>query len=451
MEDNDNNNKETQNKDSSISTINTSTTTNKSSETDSKIDNKENDIEIFIEKISLKLTVLYKLYISGKILYYFQAEGDIIYFVIEICKDTDINPFEANFIIDLQFIPKKKPLINFRKDCFIPSLCDNRNFFDCFVKNDFIYDNNLTKLEKIMEEIIHDGIKNFLYCLKENIEYNTFVYYGDYELKELYNINDFLQNSDLIKFYRVNHIYNSEIEEKYFIITQLYFLILIPKKDDKSFAELIFKEKLREININLKKTFNNKFKKDTILLIFEEINTPIDNTYEMEFFFIDRSCPININDIYQENNNNNEINKINNEPQNEEKIFMEKYDKLKDDINIKQKEINLSKYISVISTYKPLFKSKMKETKNLSEIEIKNRIIDYEKLFQFCEKNFEHYNNLEGKEKEKYKDRIEFYLVRINSLCAELMTFYDKEKANFQFYLDKIKFYLNSNEKENKQ
>jgi hypothetical protein len=449
MEDNDNNNKETQNKDSGISTINTSTTTNKSSETDSKIDNKENDIEIFIEKISLKLTVLYKLYISGKILYYFQEEGDIIYFVIEICKDTDINPFEANFIIDLQFIPKKKPLINFRKDCFIPSLCDNRNFFDCFVKNDFIYDNNLTKLEKIMEEIIHDGIKNFLYCLKENIEYNTFVYYGDYELKELYNINDFLQNSDLIKFYRVNHIYNSEIEEKYFIITQLYFLILIPKKDDKSFAELIFKEKLREININLKKTFNNKFKKDTILLIFEEINTPIDNTYEMEFFFIDRSCPININDIYQEenDNNNNEINKINNEPQNEEKIFMEKYDKLKDDINLKQKEINLSKYISVISTYKPLFKSKMKETKNLSEIEIKNRIIDYEKLFQFCEKNFEHYNNLEGKEKEKYKDRIQFYLIVINFLAAELMAFYDKEKTNFNYYYNKIKSILNENEK----
>ena len=448
MEDNDNNNKETQNKDSGISTINTSTTTNKSSETDSKIDNKENDIEIFIEKISLKLTVLYKLYISGKILYYFQEEGDIIYFVIEICKDTDINPFEANFIIDLQFIPKKKPLINFRKDCFIPSLCDNRNFFDCFVKNDFIYDNNLTKLEKIMEEIIHGGIKNFLYCLKENIEYNTFVYYGDYELKELYNINDFLQNSDLIKFYRVNHIYNSEIEEKYFIITQLYFLILIPKKDDKSFAELIFKEKLREININLKKTFNNKFKKDTILLIFEEINTPIDNTYEMEFFFIDRSCPININDIYQEeNDNNNEINKINNEPQNEEKIFMEKYDKLKDDINLKQKEINLSKYISVISTYKPLFKSKMKETKNLSEIEIKNRIIDYEKLFQFCEKNFEHYNNLEGKEKEKYKDRIQFYLIVINFLAAELMAFYDKEKTNFNYYYNKIKSILNENEK----
>jgi len=447
MEDNDNNNKETQNKDSSISTINTSTTTNKSSETDSKIDNKENDIEIFIEKISLKLTVLYKLYISGKILYYFQAEGDIIYFVIEICKDTDINPFEANFIIDLQFIPKKKPLINFRKDCFIPSLCDNRNFFDCFVKNDFIYDNNLTKLEKIMEEIIHDGIKNFLYCLKENIEYNTFVYYGDYELKKLYNINDFLQNSDLIKFYRVNHIYNSEIEEKYFIITQLYFLILIPKKDDKSFAELIFKEKLREININLKKTFNNKFKKDTILLIFEEINTPIDNTYEMEFFFIDRSCQININDIYQENNNNNEINKMNNEPQNEEKIFMEKYDKLKDDINIKQKEINLSKYISVISTYKPLFKSKMKETKKLSEIEIKNKIIDYEKLFQFCEKNFEHYNNLEGKEKEKYKDRIQFYLIVINFLAAELMAFYDKEKTNFNYYYNKIKSILNENEK----
>ena len=53
----------------------------------------------------------------------------------------------------MQFIPKKKPLIKFRKDCFIPSLCDNRNFFDCFVKSDFVYDDNLDKVEKIMEEI----------------------------------------------------------------------------------------------------------------------------------------------------------------------------------------------------------------------------------------------------------------------------------------------------------
>ena len=444
MEDN-SKNKENINKDDNIPITNKLTN---SSESDSSVDNKENDIEIFIEKISVNLSILYKLYISGKILYYLSTEGHIIYFIIEICKDTDINPFEANFIIDLQFIPKKKPLIKFRKDCFIPSLCDNRNFFDCFVKSDFVYDDNLDKVEKIMEEIIHFGIKNFLFCLKENIDYNTFIYYGDYELKEIYNINDFLQNLELIKFYRVNHVYNSEIEEKYFIITQLYFLIFTPKQDDKSFAELIFKEKFRDININIKIIHNNKLKRDTLLLIFEEINTPIDNTYEIEFFFIDRNCPVNTDEIYQEEiGNNNEINIINNEPQSEEKIFMEKYEKLKTDINTKQKEINLSKYISVINTYKPLFKSKNNEVKKLSEIELKNKIIDYEKLFQFCEKNFNHYNNLDDKEKEKFKDRIQFYLIVINFLAAELMAFYDKEKTNFNFYYNKIKSILNENEK----
>ena len=71
----------------------------------------------------------------------------------------------------------------------------------------------------------------------------------------------------------------------------------------------------------------------------------------------------------------------------------------------------------------------------------------YEKLFQFCEKNFNYYNKLTLKEKEKYKDRIEFYLVTINFLGAELMAFYDKEKTNFNFYYDKIKSILNANEK----
>ena len=445
MEDNGKNKENLNKDDNNIPITNKLTNT---SESDSSVDNKENDIEIFIEKISVNLSILYKLYISGKILYYLSTEGHIIYFIIEICKDTDINPFDGNFIIELQFIPRKKPLIKFRKDCFIPSLCDNRNFFDCFVKSDFIYDDNLDNVEKIMEEIIHFGIKNFLFCLKENIDYNTFIYYGDYELKEIYNINDFLQNLELIKFYRVNHVYNSEIEEKYFIITQLYFLIFTPKQDDKSFVELIFKEKLRDININIKIIHNNKLKRDTLLLIFEEINTPIDNTYEIEFFFIDRSCPVNTDEIYQEEiGNNNEINIINNEPQSEEKIFMEKYEKLKTDINTKQKEINLSKYISVINTYKPLFKSKNNEVKKLSEIELKNKIIDYEKLFQFCEKNFNHYNNLDDKEKEKFKDRIQFYLIVINFLAAELMAFYDKEKTNFNFYYNKIKSILNENEK----
>ena len=96
MEDNGKNKENLNKDDNNIPTTNKLTNT---SESDSSVDNKENDIEIFIEKISVNLSILYKLYISGKILYYLSTEGHIIYFIIEICKDTDINPFDGNFII----------------------------------------------------------------------------------------------------------------------------------------------------------------------------------------------------------------------------------------------------------------------------------------------------------------------------------------------------------------
>lgn len=443
MEDNKNINKNIDNN------IDISLTSNKSlSTSDTSINNNaEINLDSFIEKMTKKLSILYKVYLTGKRLYYFSSEGDIIYFIIEICQETDINPFNENLLLDLQFIPKKKPFLTFRKDCFIPSFCDNRNLIDCFIKKDFVYNNNLDEVEKLMEEIINIGIKNFLFCIKENFELSTFIYYGDYELNEFYNINDFIINEKTIKFYRINHIYeNNDIEEKYIIITQLYFLILTPKKNDKSFGYLDFKEKLHDMNFNFVKAFNNKLKKYTLKLIFEQINKPINNLYEIEFFFIERSCPIN-NELYTEENNEEQINKINTEPPNEEKIFLEKYSKFKEEINKKQKEINLSKYNSLIRICSPLFHVYNKN-KKLNEFELKNKIIDYEKLFQYCEKNYERYNKLNKQEKEKYKDRIEFYLVAINYLGAELMTFYDKEKVNFNFYYNKIRSILNSNENE---
>ena len=46
-------------------------------------------------------------------------EGKVIYFIIEISPETDLNPFKESLLIDLQLIPNKKPLLKFRKDCFI--------------------------------------------------------------------------------------------------------------------------------------------------------------------------------------------------------------------------------------------------------------------------------------------------------------------------------------------
>ena len=407
----------------------------------------KNDIKIdlFIEKICNNLSIKYQLYISGKRLYYLSQEGEILYFLIELTEETDTNPFDESILIDIQFIPKRKPLLKFKQDFFVHSFCDNRNFFECFVRNDYIYNNDLNGVEKIMDEIVHKGIKNFLFCLKDNLQFNTFIFYGEYELNNFYDMNDFLSNPNISKFYRVNDIIDSEISEKYLIFTQLYFLVFMPKESDKSFGKLIFQEKLHDINFSLKKYHDKKLKKSLIKLILQLINTPLDNSYEIDFFFVNRVCPINI-DIYSEENENENNNNIT-EEQKEEKFFEENFKNLKEIIDKKQKEINLGKYSSVIRRYKPLFHSQNYEIKKLNEIEVKNKIIDFEKLFQFCEKGFNYYNKLTKSEKEKYKDRIEFYLIGINFLGAELMAFYDKEKTNFNFYYDKIKNILSENEK----
>ena len=70
------------------------------------------------------------------------------------------------------------------------------------------------------------------------------------------------------------------------IITQLYLLIFTPNKNDKSFAKLIFKEKLLDINFSQKIIYNKYIKKKILRLSLQGINTPIDNTYEIEFFLL---------------------------------------------------------------------------------------------------------------------------------------------------------------------
>ena len=356
--------KEITNKDNNISLNTTSSTINTEQKEDININS-------FIEKICNNLSINYQLYITGKRLYYLSQEGEVLYFLIEITEETDINPFDESILIDIQFIPKRKPLLKFKQDFFIPSFCDNRNFFDCFVRNDYIYNNDLNDVEKIMVEIVHKGIQNFLFCLKDNLQFNTFIFYGDYELNNFYDMNDFLSNPNISRFYRINDVIDSELSEKYLIFTQLYFLVFIPKEKDKSFGKLIFQEKLHDINFSLKKYHDKKLKKNLIKLILQLINTPMDNSYEIDFFFINRTFPINTDIYSEENENNNNINIT--EEQKEEKFFEENFKNLKETIDKKQKEINLGKYTSVIRRYKPLFHSQNYEIKKLNEIELKKK------------------------------------------------------------------------------
>ena len=144
--------KEISNKDNNISLNTTSSTINTEQKEDININS-------FIEKICNNLSINYQLYITGKRLYYLSQEGEVLYFLIEITEETDINPFDESILIDIQFIPKRKPLLKFKQDFFIPSFCDNRNFFDCFVKNwqlDQYYAQS--SLAKQICAVIHNGI-----------------------------------------------------------------------------------------------------------------------------------------------------------------------------------------------------------------------------------------------------------------------------------------------------
>ena len=137
-------------------------------------------------------------------------------------------------------------------------------------------------------------------------------------------------------------------------------------------------------------------------------------------------------------NNNNEINK-------EEIDVWDKYYKFEEEIEKKQKEINFKIYKIILETYKPLFGHRSEEDKKTKGIDNKNVIMEYEKMFQHCEKLYNYYEK--KNDNKRYKKRMDFYMVNINFMCAELMGFFDLEKANFQFYFDKMKYYLYKNEK----
>ena len=424
--------------------------------------NTKTNIELFIDKIINIFSANEYIDIQGKTLHYLSENdenAEIINFSFYISNNTEINPFLLDIILDIEFIPNKTPYARIRSDFTLPSLYDNRNYYYCLTnEHDYIYDpKQLDQLENILRTIINSGIENFLISIKENTQVNTFTYFGEYELHSIYNMNDFLENNKLIKLYRINQIIEKgkEIEERYILFTQLFILVFKPNAKDKSYAELIFMKQLRNISFNYKKNFNKKLNSHTFIFYIQDIKTPNGITYEMEFELINRSKPpakmedelkIEEDEISENKSpsNNNENNKTNNTIKKEEIDIWDKYYKFEEEIEKKQKEINFNKYKLILESYRPLFNHRSNTDKKEKGIQFKNKIMDYEKMFQHCEKIYNYYEKM--KDNKKYKQRMEYYIVNINFFCAELMGFFDLEKASFKFYFDKMKYYLNLNE-----
>ena len=369
----------------------------------------------FIKKIINKYLNETELKITGKILNYIFDE-EIIIFYCTLNKSSSINPFSSDIYLNFEFKANLTPYVQILNDFINPTLNDGRNLFFCLTnKHKYIFNNNnLDECENIFCELI-DNLKPFLICIKENIQINTFIYYGEYEKGRVYKINELILNKNTVKFFRIMLINGKEEKMKYIIITQLYFLIFEPNEDDMSFAVI---EKsfllydiqfaLEEINPNKKSSINN-----FTLKILN--SSSLDECYNLKFY------------LY----NNDKI--VDN--------LQTKYIEFKSILFSKKSEIDLNKYKIIIKNYKPLFTIDIKGIKKGKEIKVMHD--DYKLYIEYFEELYNYYRDFK---EENIRDRVKVFLANLTYFCVDFITFYDSNQEEVQFYKNKMSTYLDRNE-----
>lgn len=91
----------------------------------------------------------------------------------------------------------------------------------------------------------------FINRVQENEKNRILVYYGDYKIDELYQMNEFLSNSD-INFYKLQQVFlmgsKQIIKDRYIVLTDVYFLLFDPIKDNKNIGKLLFWGDIRQLS-----------------------------------------------------------------------------------------------------------------------------------------------------------------------------------------------------------
>mgnify|MGYP006873120477 CR=1 FL=1 len=352
----------------------------------------------------------------GKELKY--IENSIIFqFYGTIYKTTEINPFSSEVSLSFQFIENKHPYIHILNDFINPTLNDGRNIFYCLTnKHNYKFDKKkMDEFESIFDELIK-GIKPFFLCLKENIQINVFIYYGDYIVGHIYQINDFLLNKNTVKFYRLIQINGKNESLKYVLITQLYYLFFEPMANDMSWAKLENFYYLKDINFSLEEgNFNKKTNKTSYIL--KIINSNLNSLSEIEFL------------LYSDDN----------------KEDPNKYLEFKNSLNNKKNEINLKKYKMVITNYKPLFTIEIKKNnkKNREIPNMKSMYDDYKLYIKYFEELYNYYKDFK---EENIKKRAKTFLSNLTYYCVDFITFYDTNQEEVQYYQSLMLKYLNNSE-----
>ena len=354
--------------------------------------------------------------INSKILHY--LPNPTLYFYISVHKNTNINPFNNEIIISVEFINGEIPYVTILTDFIEPSYNDNRNYYRCLTKeHDYIFSLENFEESKNILKLIVSGIKNFLTFVQESNEIDCFVYFGEYEFSHIYQVNDFLRNK--FEFYRIFEIKDNEKTEIFIIFTHLYFMIFQPLEFDKCLIKLIFYMELNEINF----VFDKKNINQSLILDLNKTHYK-DN---LEFVLINR----------KQKNNKKEDNIFNLDYEEEEDEF--DYSSLIKNWFVHQNtNLNIfKKYNLIIKNYRIIFnesRDKLESAigKNLDINEYNKLIEFYERIIEYNKnKNLDNNNN----------ERLHKLISDIVNLCSELVN-YDKTTNNQ--YLMKIKKYLNS-------
>ena len=382
------------------------------------VDKKENNVKeesnkFFIENIIKKYKDRNYIKITGKNLYYIPNTTIFRFFCI-IQKSNDFNPFYSDIYISFEFIDEKSPYINILNDFINPSLNDGTNIFYCLTnQHNYIFKKeNLYKLENMFDELI-EGLKNFLLCLKENIEINTFIFYGSFAINDIYQINDFILNKITVKLFRIIQINEKNKELKYIVITQLYLLMFKPLDNDMSLAKLEQFYYLKDIDASFSILYN-KNKGKFHLKLFDTI---ANKEIIIDFIF---------NEYFHDDyiNNNNVIDEEN------------KYLEFKKIFFLKKNEIDFKKYKIVITNYKPLFTIDNKKTNNSSRnIEENNLYNDYKLYIKYYEALIEYYKNTKD---ENMKKRLKKYYDYLNYCCVDFITNNSSNLQEVKLYQSKI-------------
>ena len=404
--------------------------------------NPESKLNSFINKIKYKYSHSdnfddVNINMTGKILHYID-DLTIILFIYKIPKNSEENEFEKDIIFSFEFIQNKVPYIKALSNFIYPTLFDGRNFFQ-YLSNNYKYifeSDKLEECERIIDDIIN-GIKKFLISLKENLEIKVLIYYGNYTLNHEYLINDFLMNKPTINFFRIhdlnncfsgNNLNNNTINNsnnyldnklKYIIITQLYFLVFEPVKENKSYAKLIQFYHIKDINIIIK----NKDKENGINYI--KINKDINNSISIKFILIHKNHISNEQSIKAKNE--------------EIECDYDAYKEFKNFLDEKKEELNYRNYLLVIKNAKNL--SAMDEKRDFSKKKFisENRCNDYKKYIEYYEILYDYYKK--KKKDESVKLKLKDIFNKLTFFCVELITFKDSNpKENF-IYKSKLEKY----------